>query len=167
MLVLTLTLAAGLAHAGPLATDATGRFVSNQTPAAVQGILADALTRSVDSLPWAFRAIARGTLEEQATACPAYTMAMTETTFRVHCDGRTPYTWALGKTTPFTTTQGETTQATTTLSGRSVTLRFVGETGGKVWTYTFPDSGGLTVKQEVTSPRLPSPMVWTLTFAKE
>lgn len=165
--MLVLTLAAGLAHAGPLATDATGRFVSNQTPAAVQGILADALTRSLESLPWAFRAVARGMLEEQATACPAYTMAMTDTTFRVHCDGRTPYTWALGKTTPFTTPKGDTTQATTTLSGRSVTLRFAGDDGGKAWTYSFSESGGLTVKQEVASARLPTPMVWTLTFAKE
>ena len=66
--MLVLTLAAGLAHAGPLATDATGRFVSNQTPAAVQGILADALTRSLESLPWAFRAVARGMMEAQAKA---------------------------------------------------------------------------------------------------
>ncbi len=159
-------LCALLARAGELPADATGRFVATQSPAEVAGLLADAVTRSAESVPWAFRGFARSSLEEQVMSCPAYTVELTATTFSVQCDGRKQHTWTLGITAPFTTDKGETVQMSVRQAGRSVHLSFAGERGGKTFTYTFPEAGGLVVHQEVTSKYLEVPMAWTLTFDK-
>lgn len=150
-----------------LAAVATGRFVAAQRPEDIERALATALDRSLEPIPWAFRGFARSALEEQATACPAYTMSFATDNFTVQCDGRDRYSWKVGQEGPFVTPKGETTQMSFARSGRAFVLRFDGERGGRSWTYTFPEAGGLEVRHEVTSRHLTVPMTWTLVYAKQ
>src|SRR5262245_53363254 len=96
-----LLLGALLAHAGDLPVDATGRFVATQSAAEAETLIAEALTRTTDAIPWGFRTYARSMLEAQTLACPAYTITLTTTTFDVQCDGRRKYSMTLGESGPF------------------------------------------------------------------
>jgi hypothetical protein len=154
-----------VAIAGDLESDATGRFVSNQDRSMVEAELAAIVERSAQSVSAALRLIAKPALEDQATACPIYETKLDGDLFSVVCVGKEPFTWRVG-TTGVAERGGEPFTVSLEQEGRTLTLDFRGENGGKRYAYTFTETGALHVLQEVYSPHLPLPMRWALTFQR-
>ena len=155
-----------LAWSQDLSQVVSGRWLPTQERTEVERMLADAVERSAASVSFVFRPLARPQLEPQATACPGYTMTLTGDRFRVQCDGKSAFEWGVGQKGSWTRDDGEALTVSLQRQGRSFVLDFAGERGGKKFTYAFPESGGLVVTQEVYSPQLGVPMVWTLSYAR-
>lgn len=144
----------------------SGRWSPTQDRADVAALLAAAVERSAASVAFVFRPLARPQLEPQATACTGYTMTLSADLFRVQCDGKSPFEWKIGHSGRWTREDGEALEVSLQRQGRALVLDFAGERGGKKFTYAFPEAGGLLVTQEVYSPHLGVPMVWTLSYAR-
>lgn len=141
------------------------RYEATQAPPEVQSILDAAVERSVQGVPWAFRGMARPRLKPLATACEAYLFQSGADWLSVQCVGKSVVRRTVGRSEPWVDAKGKELQSTLTRSGEKYTLDFRGDDGGKRFTYDFSEAGRLSVTQEVYSPNLAVPMVWTLEYA--
>jgi len=133
--------------------------------AVVQAIRGAGIERSVQAVNWFIRGFARHRLEQVATACPAYQILVDDPHFQVICDGNTVFEWTLGQTGTWTTETGDTVGVTLIEHPSAFELHFdAGKGAGKSFHYAWDDRGGLVVTQQITSPRLPVPVRYALTY---
>lgn len=164
VLAASVLLPAAAAHAGKRdVPDATFRF--DRPESHVQDVRAAGIERSVRSVNWFLRGFARSRLKQVATACPEYRIVVRDPHFEVFCNGATVFEWTLGKTGTWTTETGDVVGVTLVELPSAFDLHFdAGDGAGKRFHYAWDDQGHLAVTQTITSPHLPVPVQYTLTY---
>ncbi len=128
-----------------------------------------AIDAAVAKMSFVTRPIARGRLRKANVAHKRVALARTEQEISVTFDAYTPVRMpADGRTAKWTRDDGETFDVTASWSGDSLVQTFKGEDGQRTNTFRVgPDAAALTVQVEVTSPRLPAPVRYSLTFTRQ
>ena len=167
-----MTVALMLAPVGPTSAqdDARARlqgtFVNEaQSPEVIR----TAIEAAVAKMNFVTRPIARGRLKKANLPHRRVEIARTEQEITVTFDSYTPVRMpADGRTAKWTRDDGETFEVSARWNGDSLVQTFKGEDGQRTNTFGLgPDGGGLTVQVEVTSPRLPAPVRYSLTFTRK
>ncbi len=144
----------------------SGSFVPDLPQADLQARAADALDRSVKAFPGASRGFARPRLVPQTYWCDRITLEVSESTATVQCAQNNAVELSLdGPNDPFTMDDGRVIQPTVTHSEQQLNIRWTSEGGARATNYTFRE-GGFDVLIEVTNPRMPEPMAWTVPYRR-
>jgi len=167
-----LTVAFMLAPAGPATAqdDARARlqgtFVNDAQPAEA---IRTAIDAAVAKMNFVTRPIARGRLRKANVVHRRVEIAQTAQEISVTFDSYTPVRMpADGRTAKWTRDDGETFDVSASWNGDRLVQTFKGEDGQRINTFGLgPDGVAHTVQVEVTSPRLPAPVRYSLTFTRK
>lgn len=144
---------------------ANGTFVLVESKSNINRALEMAVQRTVDSLSWAFRPLAKTKLKSAVSACPSYTMALSQNLFSVQCEGQSAFVRNLvGPNEEYRDEDGNLYNIDLKLGEQKIELKFSGKLGGQSSKYLFDEKGILVVTNTIFSEHLPEPLVWTLHY---
>jgi hypothetical protein len=126
-----------------------------------------AIQASVAKLNFLIRPIARSRLKKSNSPHRRVEITQTEDEIVVTSDSEPPVRMpADGKTAKWTRNDGEVVEVAASWTGDQLVQTFKAADGQRVNTFSItPDRTQLTLQVEVTSPRLPTPVRYVLTFA--
>jgi hypothetical protein len=143
-----------------------GTFVNEAQSA---DVIRTAIDAAVAKMNFVTRPIARGRLRKANVLHRRVEIARTEQEISVTFDAYAPVRMpADGRTAKWTRDDGETFDVSASWSGDSLVQTFKGEDGQRTNRFSLgPDARALTVQVEVTSPRLPAPVRYSLAFTRK
>lgn len=144
----------------------TGRWVLDEDDGTLRARHDAAVQAALDQLPWAFRPLARGPLQQIVRSCREIDLTLRPDAFRIRCDEHP--TFELDPRQPPRTLQGERGEPIdvrfdTTADG--ATLAFTGPEGGQQSWYRLQDDR-LHVTTRLHGERLPEPVSWTARYRR-
>ncbi len=122
-----------------------------------------AVERSVRSLPWYARPVARPALNRAAWTCGALSLRIDDRRVTVRCDDKDAVTVPFGDEAAGVGPSGAPYRATATRSGDVVELRFTSDRGTRIATLRVAEEG-VTCTRRVHTAALPVPVVWTVSY---
>lgn len=142
-----------------------GTFVNE---AQSQDAIRTAVDAAVARMNFVTRPIARSRLKKTNAPHRRVEIVRTEQEISVAFDGNKPVRMpADGRTVKWTRDDGETFDVSATWSGDRLVQTFKAEDGQRTNTFNLgADAKALTVQVEVTSPQLPAPVRYSLSFAR-
>jgi hypothetical protein len=154
-----------LQAAGAQESKLAGKFVNEaQSEAAID----TAIETAVAKMNFVKRPIARGRLKKNNTAHQRAEIATTPQEISVAFDGRAPVRMpADGTTAKWKREDGEAFDVSARWQGDKLVQTFKAEDGQRTNTFSLGSDGAqLRVDVEITSPQLPEPLRYTLTFTR-
>jgi|GEM_PF-2864003 len=144
----------------------TGTWKVSDTPAALRKELDTAIDRTASEFNLLIREIARVKLQGATKVCQSYLLDVQPSQVAFACDGKAPVSLARDGS-PFHTKNddGEDIQGTVSVKGDTVVVTWQGPSGKRVNTFS-PTSAGLDLRAEVSSPHMPTPLRWTVHYAR-
>ena len=136
------------------------------TQAEVDAVHASAVQTTLDSLPWAFRGLARGPVSRVVSSCGTVAIELTDGEFATTCDNkdrRPVQRPSNGRTT--VNDKGETVTVTLRAAPTDVWLEQRTEEGGVQVRYHL-DGDVLVVDKAIVSSRLEEPTRWSVRYRR-
>ena len=163
-MITTTLLMLSAAHAvGP---EASGTYTLTDSPAQVAQFKEEAVSKTLNSMNFALRAIAGSRVESAVTACAGYNIVVEGGTMKVKCDAKPWVTINLdGTPSSYTNDQGVSYVVTASQSGDKVTATFAGDDASQTTIYNFA-GGGLAVHKTINSEYFGEPLRWTNSYRK-
>jgi hypothetical protein len=144
----------------------SGVYVNEQQNAAAIGTAIDA---AIEKMNFIKRPIARSRLKKTNAAHQRVTIGLTAQEISVAFDGNPPVRMpADGRTAKWTREDGEVFDVAARWTNDRLVQSFKAADGERTNTFTLaPDGRALDVQVEVTSPQLPEPVRYALSFARD
>ena len=158
MLLLT-----AMAFADP--SSLTGQFTMITDPAAVEAAQQAELERSLASLPSLLRPLASPLLRPTLFYCKSYHLVVTPDSFSNQCDDKPLLQRPINRDALPLQVGDLTFTSRVSVEGDQVVLVLEGEHGTRTTRYT-PTPSGLHVDVSVSSPRLDTPLTWSIEYRR-
>lgn len=167
--VFTLMLAFGLTLARPLAAQTSGFVGTFNAARQSEPHIEQAIEKAVAEMNFVTRPIARGRLKKTNPAYQRIRIGQEGAQISIQFDERKPVQMpADGSAIRWTREDGEVFDVSATHEGGALLQRFKAEDGERINRFSLsPDGAELTLDVTITSPRLPAPVKYTLTYQRQ
>lgn len=157
---------AGAADISDAIRSASGTWQLADAPSQVAEIKESAIDKTLQSMNFAIRGMARDRVSSAVTACGRYAISVSGAVMTVTCDAKPALTLNLdGSRSTYTSDAGKSYTVNTSVSGDQVTARFTGGEATMQTTYRFT-GGQLMVTKIITSEHFGEPLKWTNGYQK-
>lgn len=156
-------LMAMLAQASP----ANGTYEAVLTASEADGEIGVAIEKGVAQFAYPIRWMARSRLQEVRDFCAVYVVERDGDSWKHVCDDKPATEGTIGQPTQLTRDDGTTIQRTITADGSDVTVRWMGDQGGRQQTFRWQDDTSFVLDVEIVSDRLDPNITWSLRYVKK
>jgi hypothetical protein len=144
----------------------SGQYNLADSPAQLAQFKQDAVERTLSSMSFALRVVARSRVEAVVMACAAYDIQLEADVMRVTCDSRPTITLNLGGSpSRFTNAQGQAYVVTASRDGDRITAMFSGPEASQTVIYTF-GADSLVVDKTIDSAHFGTPLEWENSYQR-
>ncbi|MEQ1503739.1 MAG: hypothetical protein ABMB14_15980 [Myxococcota bacterium] len=143
-----------------------GRYVLAEPIEVVEARRVEAVERSVAALPGWIRPFARPLVDRAAHGCARWALSLDPVEVHVACDADGALIAYRGGERVVDGPDGRRYTIGVEVTDEDVVVSWTGAAGSLRTTY-HPDALGLDVTREVSSARLPEPVVWTARYRRE
>ena len=138
----------------------SGQYRLTDSPAQFEQFRQEAVERTLSSMNFALRVVARSRVEAAVMACSAYDVQVELAVMHVTCDSKPTLTLNLGGSpSQFTNAQGQAYTVTASRDGDQVTATFSGPEARQQVIYTF-EADSLVVNKTIDSAHFGTPLQW-------
>lgn len=149
------------------ATPLPGSYLLSEPREQLERTHLAALEAGIEQLPWAIRPFARPRLQGAVRNCRRLVLSLSPSTFESSCDQDKPLRLERGRSSQTVTADdGKPYTVTLALEPEEAAVSFSGEEGGQRFFYTLQPDGNLLLRQEIFSPWLSKPIVWTARYRR-
>ncbi len=146
--------------ASPFAERLNGRWVAAEPAPVLEARFQAALDRTVDALPWVFRAVARPRLEANVGWCRTWSLSLDAAKLALRCDDEPPEVLPLDRPGRALDDEGEPMQVRVRVAPPAVTVITASDKAVDERSWRVEEGGGLVVRRRISSPSLPVPFEW-------